>query len=106
MAYAVVIYAYFCRSCRRWLYIVNAKGSFRSRGEYFTPCSRCGRPMKYKGKVRVVVPREDYDAFLKARTFRRAPIPLPKNMGGSFDSWAEVGSVPEAVAEPLEVGTA
>jgi len=106
MAYAVVIYAYFCRGCKKWLYIVNAKGSSRGRGERGAKCSHCGRPMKYRGRVRVVVPREDYDAFLKARTFKRAPIPLPRSMGGSFDSWAEVGSVPEAVAEPLEVGTA
>jgi hypothetical protein len=91
MAYAVLIYVYFCRSCRRWKYVVNNKGlKYGREGEYKIVCRDCGHLMKYRGKVRVVLPYEDYTTLVERKVLERAPVPLPRVFGGRFKSWRAI----------------
>jgi len=91
--YFVNLYTYRCTSCRRWMYVVNSalqRGGRDGHRARRRSCPYCGGLMNYKGKVRVVVPREDYEDLLSKKVLEEAPIPLPWNMGGEFRSWAAV----------------
>lgn len=106
MTYAVLIYVYFCENCRRWKYVVNNKGHRHGRkGEWKIVCRDCGHLMRYRGKVRIVLPYEDYAALVEKRVLEKAPIPLPHALGGGFRSWRAIHdalSKEDAAVEALE----
>jgi len=69
MVYYVYVYAYKCPSCRNKFYTVNL------RLELFS-CKRCGRPVRYTGKEKVLVESyEEYAELVKGRVYEdRLPL--------------------------------
>jgi hypothetical protein len=95
LAFYVVLYVFYCEKCKRRLYVVNGRRMANGRrGLRDLQLTCCDARMKYQGKVRLVVPEEDYRALVEKRVFEPreldVPLPLPRNFGGEYRSWEHV----------------
>lgn len=93
MAFYVVLYVLYCEKCKRRLYVVNGRRMANGRrGLRDLQLTCCGARMRYQGKMRLVVPEEDYQVLIEKRFFepRELDVPLPRNFGGEYRSWEHV----------------
>jgi len=113
LAFYVVLYVLYCKKCKRRLYVINGRRMANGRrGLRGLQLMCCGARMKYQGRVRLVVPEEDYRALVEKRVFEPreldVPLPLPRNFGGEYRSWEQVLKAYEAktIKRPLKPKTA
>jgi len=71
MAYYIIFYAYYCKKCKKNLYIANAKFPSKRTPE----CPKCGSRTSFMGKVKVLLNDfEEYRKIVEQRIYEELPV--------------------------------
>jgi DNA-directed RNA polymerase subunit RPC12/RpoP len=71
MTYYVIFYAYYCKRCKKNLYIVNAKSPSKGAPE----CPKCGNRTSFMGRVKALLNDfEEYRRIVEQRIYEELPV--------------------------------
>jgi DNA-directed RNA polymerase subunit RPC12/RpoP len=71
MAYYIIFYAYYCKKCKKNLYVANAKFPSKRTPE----CPKCGSRTSFMGRVKALLDNfEEYRKIVEQRVYEELPV--------------------------------